>query len=54
MNIDKLEQDHIQLARPLLVVKANGGFLGCGYLNVATFNKTGEVFALVTGVNNYG
>ena len=52
MNIDKLERYHFQLARPLLVVKANGGILGCGYFNVATFNKNSEVFALVTGVNN--
>lgn len=53
MNIGKIEKYQIQLARPLLVIKANGGVLGCGYFNVATFNKTGEVFAMVTGVNNY-
>ncbi len=53
LNLDKLEKYHIQLARPLLVIKANGGVLGCGYFNVATFNKIGEVFALVSGVNNY-
>ena len=53
MNADKLEKYHIQLARPLLVIKANGGVLGCGYFNVSTFNKTGEVFALVSGVNDY-
>ncbi len=35
------------------MIKANNGVLGCGYFNVATFNKTGEVFALVSGVNNY-
>ena len=35
------------------MIKANGGILGCGYFNVATFNKTGEIFALVSGVNNY-
>ena len=53
MNVDKLEKYHIKFARPLLMIKANGGILGCGYFNVATFNKTGEIFALVSGVNNY-
>lgn len=34
------------------VIKENGGVLGCGYFNVVTFNKIGEVFAMVSGVNN--
>ena len=27
--------------------------LACGYLNVETFNKTGEIGAIVTGVKNF-
>jgi uncharacterized protein YunC (DUF1805 family) len=50
---NKLEKYQIELARPLLLIKANKGVLGCGYLSVETFNKTGEVFALVTGVSNF-
>ena len=44
---------HFDLARPLLVMKAPKGILGCGYINVETCNKTGEVCAIVTGVNTF-
>lgn len=53
MKENKLEKYQIELARPLLVIKANNEVLSCSYLNVETFNKTGEVFALVTGVSNF-
>ena len=43
----------IDLARPLLIIEAERGMLACGYLNVETFNKTGEAAAIVTGVSNY-
>ena len=51
-------QEHSELpqldpARPLLVMKAPKGILGCGYINVETCNKTGEVCAIVTGVNTF-
>ncbi|WP_459203503.1 YunC family protein (plasmid) [Ralstonia pseudosolanacearum] len=51
-------QDHIEylqfeLSRPLLVMKAPKGILGCGYINVETCNKTGEACAIVTGVNSF-
>ncbi|MGC5887276.1 YunC family protein [Ralstonia pseudosolanacearum] len=51
-------QDHIEylqfeLARPLLVMKAPKGILGCGYINVETCNKTGEACAIVIGVNSF-
>lgn len=48
------EQCHrIDLAKPLLIIGESSGLLACGYLNVATFNKTGEAAAIVTGVSNY-
>ena len=43
----------IDLAAPLLVLKAQRGILACGYLSVATMNKLGEVGAIVTGVRKY-
>ena len=53
MNLDKFEKHRIDLARPLLLIRAKGGILACGYLNVSTFNKTGEACAIVTGVNEF-
>jgi uncharacterized protein YunC (DUF1805 family) len=44
---------HIDLKAPLLVLKAPGGVLACGYLSLATMNRLGEVGALVTGVRSY-
>ena len=43
----------IDLAKPLLIIEQAGGLLACGYLNVETFNKTGEAAAIVTGVGDY-
>lgn len=42
---EHLELLQFDLARPLLVMKAPKGILGCGYINVETCNKTGEVCA---------
>ncbi|MCH2212011.1 MAG: YunC family protein [Fuerstiella sp.] len=53
MNIDQLEKHRIELEKPLLIIKASQGLLACGYLNLETFNKTGEACALVTGVSNF-
>lgn len=53
MNWEGLERHRIDLKRPLLVVRGSRGLLACGYLNVETFNRTGEAGALVTGVNDF-
>jgi uncharacterized protein YunC (DUF1805 family) len=53
MNIESLEKHHIALKSPLLVIKAPKGVLGCGYLNVETFNQTGEAGVIVTGVRTH-
>jgi uncharacterized protein YunC (DUF1805 family) len=34
-------------------VRGGRGVLACGYLNVETFNKTGEAAAIVTGVRTF-
>ena len=48
-----LIKEQIQLGLPLLVIKGSKGFLGCGYINVETCNKTGEACAIVTGVKTH-
>jgi uncharacterized protein YunC (DUF1805 family) len=53
MNWEGLARYRIDLKLPLLVICGSRGVLACGYLNVETFNKTGEVGAVVTGVNNF-
>ena len=53
MNWDGLERHEVALKLPLLVIKAAGGVLACGYLNVQTFEKTGEAGAIVTGVRTF-
>ena len=53
MNWEGLARYRIDLKLPLLVIRGSRGVLACGYLNVETFNKTGEVGAVVTGVNNF-
>lgn len=34
----------------VLIIGAENGFLGCGYLNVEVANKVGDICAIVTGV----
>ena len=34
----------------ILLIKAAGGFLGCGYFDVAVANRVGDALAIVTGV----
>jgi uncharacterized protein YunC (DUF1805 family) len=48
-----LSKEQIQLRLPLLIIKGAKGFLGCGYINVETCNKTGEACAIVTGVKTH-
>ena len=50
---DQIEYLQFELKRPLLVMKAPKGILGCGYINVETCNKTDEVCAIVTGVGSF-
>lgn len=37
----------------LLLIQAQNGFLGCGYLNMETAERLGAAFALVTGVSSF-
>ncbi|HTB82292.1 MAG TPA: DUF1805 domain-containing protein [Candidatus Sulfotelmatobacter sp.] len=53
MNLESVEKHHIALKSPLLVIKAPKGVLGCGYLNVETFNQTGEAGVIITGVRTH-
>jgi uncharacterized protein YunC (DUF1805 family) len=46
-----LERHEIQLDQKLLVVKGSRGVIGCGYLNVASFEKFGEACAIVPAVD---
>lgn len=48
-----LSKTRVDLKLPLLLVKGARGILACGYLNVETFNKTGEAAAIVTGVKDF-
>lgn len=48
-----MEQIKIDLAYPLLILKGSKGLLTCGYLNIETFNATGEVAAIVADVNSF-
>lgn len=34
----------------VLIIGAENGFIGCGYINVEVANKVGDVCAIVTGV----
>ncbi len=42
-----------ELKRPLLVVSGSRGCLSCGYLNVDSFDRNGDVGAIVRGVDNF-
>jgi len=53
MNWDGFERHRIDLKLPLLVIRGTRGVLACGYLNVETFNKTGETGAIVSGVRTF-
>jgi uncharacterized protein YunC (DUF1805 family) len=53
MDLNSFEKHFIQLKSPLLLIKGAKGILACGYLNIETFNKTGEAAAIVTGVKTH-
>lgn len=53
MKLDSFEKFHVALKSPLLVLKAPKGVMGCGYLNIETFNRTGEAAVIVRGVNTH-
>lgn len=53
MNWDGLERHRVDLKLPLLVIRGSRGVLACGYVNVETFNRTGEAGAIVTGVKDF-
>jgi len=38
---------------PLVMIRAAKGFAMCGYLNMESVNKTGEVAVRVTGVKSF-
>lgn len=48
-----LEYFKLELKKPLLIIKAKNGILGCGYVNVEVCNRTGDACAIVTGVNQF-
>ncbi|WP_406660192.1 DUF1805 domain-containing protein [Methanolobus sp. ZRKC3] len=61
MQIEKIELDkgsamglsfHMQTA-PLLVIKADKGFVMCGYLDMETADSLGDVAVKVKGVNTF-
>ena len=42
---------HVPTAKTnVLLVKAAGGFVGCGYFDVAVADRVGDAVAIVTGV----
>jgi uncharacterized protein YunC (DUF1805 family) len=53
MDWEGFTKEEIQLELPLLVIKGSKGFLGCGYINVKTCDKTGEACGIVTGVKTH-
>jgi uncharacterized protein YunC (DUF1805 family) len=53
MEWEGLTKEKIQLGLPLLIIKGEKGFLGCGYINVEACNKAGEACAIVTGVKTH-
>ncbi|MDF1557190.1 MAG: DUF1805 domain-containing protein [ANME-2 cluster archaeon] len=45
----KMDMEHA----PLLVIRAPRGFIMCGYLNIDTAQKLGDVAVKVTGVSSF-
>ncbi len=45
---------HINLGKaPLLILQAKKGYIMCGYLNMNTANKLGDIAGKVTGVKTF-
>ncbi len=38
---------------PLLMIKCDKGFLACGYVQINTASRLGEIAAIVTGVKDF-
>ncbi|MDH7507452.1 MAG: DUF1805 domain-containing protein [Candidatus Thermoplasmatota archaeon] len=38
---------------PLILIKTKKGYVMCGYLNINTANKLGDIAGKVTGVKNF-
>src|SRR5690348_6255478 len=53
MDLASFTKVHVDLKLPLLMLIGRRGILACGYLNPATFEKTGEVAAIVSGVRTF-
>ena len=53
MDWEGLTKERIQLGLPLLIIKGSKGFLGCGYINVESCNKTGEACGIVSAVRTH-
>ncbi|MEX2111849.1 MAG: DUF1805 domain-containing protein [Pirellulales bacterium] len=49
-----LERREIQLDQKLLVVKGSKGVIGCPYLNIDSFEGSGEVCAIIPAVDTAG
>lgn len=45
----KIQTSHANI----MLIKAEQGFLGCGYFDIETSNKLSEPVAIVTGVKSY-
>ncbi|HIH00372.1 MAG TPA: DUF1805 domain-containing protein [Thermoplasmata archaeon] len=45
---------HIDLGKaPLIIIQAKKGYIMCGYLNMNTANKLGDIAGKVTGVKTF-
>ena len=53
MEPDGCVRERIDLALPLLVIRARRGFLACAYIDLATCERTGEACARVSGVRTH-
>lgn len=56
LTIDGIECQGIHVSTGksnILLIQAAGGFLGCGYFDIAVANRLGDAAAIVTGVKNF-
>lgn len=53
MKTTDTKEYQIGLEVPLMIIQAPKGMLACAYLDVETFNLTGEAGAIVSGVSNF-
>ncbi len=49
-----LERNEIQLDQKLLVVRGSKGVIGCPYLDVDSFESSGEVCAIIPAIDTAG